>query len=72
MAAIVGARAQPVARQALVKPDAPADVEGLPGVAVRQGPRHVHTGEHGKYAQEPPERGLVQRLQRTVEAVVPE
>ena len=72
MAAIVGARVQPIARQPIVEPDAPMDVEGLAGVAVDQRAHHVHRGQDRENAQQAPERARVERLQCAVEAVVPE
>ncbi|KAG1247371.1 hypothetical protein G6F68_014228 [Rhizopus microsporus] len=47
------------------------DVERLAGIAVGQGAHHVHARQHRKDAQKAPERGGVECLQRTVEAVVP-
>jgi len=46
----------PIARQAVVEPYTPVDVEGLAGVAVDQGADHVHRGQHREDAQEAPER----------------
>ena len=72
LVAVVGPAVEPIAGQPLVEPGTPVDVEHLADVAVDQAAAHVYRGQHREDAQVGPEPAAVQRLQRAVEAVVPE
>ncbi|MNE42061.1 hypothetical protein D3C80_1361670 [compost metagenome] len=62
----------PVVGQALGEPDPPTNAECLGYIEGEQRAQHVDGGQYGKDAEHVPEGGLIQALQGTVEAVVPE